>query len=533
MRRLISIIFLSLLATLGPLGAGAQMDGGALMAEGNELFRDGLHRAALLRYREANAAGLDTPLLHYNLGVTQYKLEHYSDAAASLERAAQDPALAPLALYNLGLTAHAQGEAQAAERWFRLALERAERTELRAMAGRALQTLAAGTPAVAQTRRARRIVTPRDQPVGEFNFLVVARIGQDDNIYRSPSQPYVDLAQAGQPLVTPVVQSGSFMPVDLLAEYVLFNEAGDTDFNFTYVMNGDFYDSEFNNANEVSQRFEIGADVVLGERDRHRRTLQSAFFLRDHKETNFDPDDGLDRDINGVDISDRFSYGAAGVRTEYEHTLGPWTWGFDLRFERRRYHDEPLVDNYDHELYFTRASAQYAFSDVTRLSVGGRYYRRFYDERLSRDSNGDLLAANLPLRYKYRGVQLGVEQDLGARFRLEFDYLRLDRMDQFQGYYDYDQDVFRLGATYRPNRRLRLSVAALSRVYDYSQAQAFNDPAGGPREFDDVEAELLVEYQITPRLGLWMELTSEEVTSTDPRAEYARAQSTLGVKWRQ
>ena len=39
------------------------------MAEGNSLVRSGVYRTALLRYREAAAAGLDTPLLHYNLGV--------------------------------------------------------------------------------------------------------------------------------------------------------------------------------------------------------------------------------------------------------------------------------------------------------------------------------------------------------------------------------------------------------------------------------------------------------------------------------
>ena len=369
MKRLTPAALLICLSVLVPLAALAQTDGRSLMLEGNELFRDGLYRAALLRYREANAAGLDTPLLHYNIGVASYRAERFDDAAAALERASADPRLAPLALYNLGLTTRAKGETQAAERWFRLALERADRRELRTLSENALQSLSNQTGGAASgTRTARRSVTPREPRVGEFNFIAVASVGQDDNIYRTPSEPYVDLSQPGQPLVTPVVQSGSFMPLDLLAEYVLFNEAGDTDFNFTYVLNGDFYGSEFSNANEISQRFELGADIEMGRRK--NIGLESAFFLRDHQETNFDPDDGLDRDINGTDISQRFNYGAAGVKADFEHTIGRWTWGFDMRFERRQYDDTGLVANYDHELYFTRAATEYAITDSTRIEIG-------------------------------------------------------------------------------------------------------------------------------------------------------------------
>ena len=60
----------------------------ALLEEGNSLMRAGVYRTALLRYREAAAAGLDSPLLHHNLGVAFYRLERYPEAAAAFERAA-------------------------------------------------------------------------------------------------------------------------------------------------------------------------------------------------------------------------------------------------------------------------------------------------------------------------------------------------------------------------------------------------------------------------------------------------------------
>ena len=55
-------------------GRAAAQTAAELMAEGNQLARSGIYRTALLRYREAAAAGLESALLHYNLGVVHYEL---------------------------------------------------------------------------------------------------------------------------------------------------------------------------------------------------------------------------------------------------------------------------------------------------------------------------------------------------------------------------------------------------------------------------------------------------------------------------
>src|SRR5262245_58045892 len=103
----------------------AQLSGADLMQEGNALARAGIYRTALLRYREAAAAGLDTPLLHYNVGVAYYRLGEYSDAAQEFERAAASPddRLQAIAEYNMGLALRAGGDRAGAERAFRSASE--------------------------------------------------------------------------------------------------------------------------------------------------------------------------------------------------------------------------------------------------------------------------------------------------------------------------------------------------------------------------------------------------------------------------
>ena len=88
--------------------------------DGNRLFRDDLYWAALLRYRQAQEAGLDTPLLDYNIGVSQYRAQQNIRARESLIKALDSPTLRVGAQYSLGLNAYALGDMDEALRWFRL-----------------------------------------------------------------------------------------------------------------------------------------------------------------------------------------------------------------------------------------------------------------------------------------------------------------------------------------------------------------------------------------------------------------------------
>lgn len=529
-------ILIICVAAFVALPAAAQLTGRQAMLEGNALFRSGLYRAALLRYREAAATGADSPLLAYNLGVTYAKLGQLDEAASYLRQAASDAALAPLAAYNLGLVHRAAGERDAAAAEFRRAAGLARDRSFRRLAQNAADAAesadngrdADDSGSEGAARRSRVF----ERRAGDLRVLALARFGQNDNVYEAPSDPYVDLSDPAQPIVVPVVRSSSFMPVDVLAEYVLPNEAGDTDFIFAYRLDGDFYDAEFSNANRVSQRFSIGADIVLGERENRRRTLSSDFFLRGHEETNFNPDDGIDRAINGEDVSDRFRYRAAGAEIEYGQAIGRWNWGFDLSFERRQYEDVPLVESFDHNYYLTRLKAGHDFNDRTHLTLGLRQYRRVYDERLARDLNGALLGTNPTLEYGYTGVQLGLVRDLSRTLELSVDYMRLERSDRYVGYYDYTQDVVRLGADYRPNSRFELSVSVLARRYDYPNAFAFNEPTAGPRELETSGGELQAEYRITSGISIWAAVEIEDVASSDPRSAFGQTLSTLGIMWR-
>jgi tetratricopeptide (TPR) repeat protein len=532
-----SLIVLAIAACLGR--EAAAQSASELLAEGNQLVRSGVYRTALLRYREAAAAGLDSGLLHYNLGVVHYELGDFAASADEFGRAAADPALAALASYNRGLALRAGGNAAAAGEAFRAAADAADDRDLRRLAEDAAELPVASPPPETAGRQVERALEQTAR-IGRLELAAAARLATDDNVYRSPSDPYVDLSDPTQPLVTPIVHSATFVPAELHALYALYNASADTQFLFRYDMGGAFYDAEFSNATEVDQTLSMGADIVLGERDRRRRSVDTAFFVGTHSETNFDPDDGLARDIvtivNGQpvteDLSERFTYNASGVRGHFVHTLGRVTWGFDLRFERDDYEPTDAVANFDHDFFYTGVNIDYDFSDVMTLSAELRKYRTVYDERPARDLTGALLDTNPAQEYNHIGVQLGLVRQLGRAVELEVDYLRLDRTDEFLGYYDYTQDVLRARFAFHPTPRFDIALAALARSYDYPNAFAYHVAAGGARELEEAGVTLEAEYRFTAHLALSAGLESLDVTSTDARAEYLRTQAMLGVEWR-
>jgi hypothetical protein len=359
-------------------------------------------------------------------------------------------------------------------------------------------------------------------------------MGQDDNIYRTPAEPYVDLSDPTQPLVTPVVQSASYVPVDVLARYRLHAEASDTDFQFSYELDGDFYDAEFSNATRVSQRAGIGGDVSLGEHGKRRRSVSSELFFEDHRESNFDPDSGIDRsDANGLSIADRFSYQGPGLQTAFAHRLGAWQWDLHLQAQHLDYeHTEPPVASYDHDYFFAGVSVDYDFNAKMTLSFGLRRYERDYYELPARDLNGNMLSTNPETEYDYTAAQIGMRRRITDKIDVSLDYMRLERVDQFVGYYDYTQDIVRLRAVFWPSPRVTLSLGALGRTYDYPNAFAFNEPTAGPRELDETAGELHAEFSINRHVSLWAEAYLTDVTSTDARAAYSRTQTTIGASWR-
>ena len=99
---------------LAPTQQSFALTSDEIFADGNRLFRDDLYWAALLRYEQAYEAGMNSAVLHYNIGVANYRAGQHDRARAALLLAMQSPSLRVATHFNLGLNAYAAGDTDAA-----------------------------------------------------------------------------------------------------------------------------------------------------------------------------------------------------------------------------------------------------------------------------------------------------------------------------------------------------------------------------------------------------------------------------------
>ena len=255
-------------------GTAAAMSAEELFRDGNRLFRDDLYWAALLRYGQAAEAGMDTPLLHYNTGVAHYKAGQHIRARDALQKATRSSSLRQLAHYNLGLNAYAAGDSDEALQWFRYARDDGNE-EIAAMA----------RTAIARIRRGQREEDPvyqhtvaeqKERDIFDFSYFASIGYGNDSNVFRSPSEPYIDFANPNLPLIVPEVQTGSYLPYDLGARYMI-NTYRFEGFYAAYRASGDYYeDRNQSDADEFRHELRVGNEYVREEDDR-KREVYSAF----------------------------------------------------------------------------------------------------------------------------------------------------------------------------------------------------------------------------------------------------------------
>lgn len=115
-------------------------------ANGLEAYRLGEPDRALAHFQAARSGGLDTPALHYNLGVVLYKLNRLADARAAFLVLTRNRQWRALAHYNLGLVAERHSAAATAAHHFSLARDLAESDKIKSLASARLPVQAPPAP---------------------------------------------------------------------------------------------------------------------------------------------------------------------------------------------------------------------------------------------------------------------------------------------------------------------------------------------------------------------------------------------------
>jgi tetratricopeptide (TPR) repeat protein len=524
--RSIATIFVVALLAGGPALA---MNSHELFEDGNRLFRDDLYWAALLRYRQARDAGMDTALLHYNTGVAHYKAGQNIRARESLRKAARSTKLAPLAHFNLGLNAYAAGDPDEALDWFRDARDQQQNERISELA----------IEAIARIRRSQREADPvyqqavrkqKEKDTFDLDLFAQVGFGQDDNVFRSPSAPYIDFANPTLPVVTPVVQSGAFLPMELGARYTI-NSYPFEGFYASYRASGSYYqDRSLQDADEFSHEARIGNEYRRREEDRTRE-LYSAFRFSQHDETYFDPDDGLPRSINGIDISDRMNYTRYGPDIRFRQSYRKFALGGVAKAYLYDFENVQAVPSYDHEYFLLGIHTQYKFTRTSLLRVTVEKFSRRYSERPSFEIDGSQPITSEPLRYDYLGISLLARQRITDSMWFGFEYERVDREDRYVGYHDYVRDHYELEFHWSPGMRFDFELSGYYRNYKYDNAFAFNNPTLPRKTLESARIDTALSYRMTAALRLVLDARYDEFASNDTRVEYDRTRYSIGVLW--
>ena len=525
---------LLLLAAIGgfaPVESAHAMTADQYFSDGNRLFRDDLYWAALLRYRQAREEGMDTPLLSYNMGIAHFRAGQHVRARDALLQALQDPSLRVTTHFNLGLNAYELDDLDEALRWFRLARDQNESEKLRRFAIIAISRIHAerAQPDAFDVRVAER---KKKKKFTDLDLRARVGFGFDDNVFRTPDQVYLDFNDPTLPLVSPVVRSGVFMPVNLRARYQI-NSFDYEGFFVEYRLAGRYYqDKELDNGNEYQHQASFGNEYRRREGDRERR-VYSAFKVARHAETYYDPDDGGDRSIDGVVIGDRMNYVRYGPELSFLQKNRRLSLGIRMKAQLWNYEEMLATSEYDHEYFLLRLHGQYKFTPTSLLRVTLDGYSRRFGDRPSYDLDGRQRLGNPTIRYDYYSLGLTARQRVFDNLWFGLDARRTERTDQYVGYNDYARDSFGFELHWTPGERFELEADGVYKLYDYPNAFAFHNPIAGRKTQESAEINLIGTFQMTRHLSVVGKAHYRETVSNDTRIQYERNQFTLSVLWEQ
>ena len=532
-----SLLCIAVLTALAPVDKALAMTATQYFDEGNRLFRDDLYWAALLRYRQANEEGLDTPILHYNIGIAHYRAKQHIRARESLLRALDDPDLRIASQYNLGLNAYAAGDTEEALRWFRLVRDQNRDKVLQQYAVVAISRIRAAMEA-ADDFGIRIAERKEKREFAQLELHARVSFGYDSNVFRSPENEdspgsgYIDYSDPSLPLVIPEVKSGAFMPVSLSAKYKI-NSLPFEGFYGAYRLSGRYYqDQDLENANEYRHEASFGSEYSREEGAR-KREVKSAFKVAQHDEVYYDRDDGSSRLVDDVEIDDRLNFVRYGpellLRQSHEHV----SVGAKLKGQLWNYEDPTTVPEYDHEYFLVDLHGQYKFDERSLFRLTARYYSRRFGDRPAFDLDGQQRTGNPNIRYDYLSLGLRARQRITDSMWFGLEIERSERTDQYVGYNDYTRDSYQLEFHWAPIDRLKLAASGIYRLYDYPNAFAFHNPVVGRKEQESLDARIVGTYRLTDRLSLVGEAIYRETDSNDLRIQYQRNQFILGVRWEQ
>lgn len=166
--KLLFIIIMALPVFSSPLIAASQ----DMFKKGTASFNQGQYAAAVKIFKQAEAHGMKSPALYYNLASSYYKLGEYKKSAKYFNKVREYKDMKTLAEYNLGLIAVKQNDKKTAKKWFSSVVKNSKDKKLVALAEKNLSEI---TP-----QKKSRWVTKK------WTAYLSGSLGYDDNVNFAP-----------------------------------------------------------------------------------------------------------------------------------------------------------------------------------------------------------------------------------------------------------------------------------------------------------------------------------------------------------
>ena len=375
-------------------------------------------------------------------------------------------------------------------------------------------------------------VGAKDTPAvgSQWSFGMETGLGYDSNVFRSPSQPYVDYGATGNPMVTPVVQSGLFTPLKLNIEGGV-PAGGNHALLASYRFSGSkYWDKDLSRADQKSHKVRLGDEWELGRLKKRRNTLYAGVVILSREKLYVDRDSGLEKTVtSGESISERYSYTGRGAELLFDQRTTPVRFALWGALESRDYKDPGVVSQYDHDYRKVGGDIEFPLADPLSLKVDYEMREHDYLERPSRDLQGRALKSNPPLHYRYNEATATAHYSPDRSLHIYLQAGRLTRHDQYQGYNNYARDKVRFRVRVRPIQPLRLKFAVSSWERTYPNAFAFDEPGQGEKHYEGRGMQMRAEYSHRPFLSSFGEFKTQDTQSTDLRYAYDRYTVTGGI----
>jgi hypothetical protein len=366
-----------------------------------------------------------------------------------------------------------------------------------------------------------------DTLAGTYSQEVRTGLGYDSNAFLSHDSSFFD--PFSDAVLTPVKDSGFFVPLDVKAEYVI--ASGRTTLTPAFDFRYDKYlKRSLDNADSYWVDLGAAGEFLLRKTRGYRDTLTITPSVAYNKETYVDRENGLEKiaDTTQETLANRFSYSRYGLDAELRVRTTPVRFALEGRVRMYDYQEALALDSLDYDYRFIGLELERDISQTTKVEVRLEHFVRDFVERRARDLEGALVDGS-DRKYTYDGTGVTLRQKLGEGWTAYLDYDRLERNDEFVGYFDYIQHRYRIRARYRDGRgrRVRLELAFWGR--DYPRAFAFENPDFPRKRNKTWEAGIQAERPLSGRWKLWTEYEFKSQNSTDPRYDYDRHVLSAGV----